>query len=129
MSRTEVALDSVALALASGAAAALSLTTGLSSVLVGVMVAVALLPPAATLGLMLGYGHTGLALDAGLLLAVNVVCVNLASKIVFDFKGIRPRTWLEKEKAKHAKVVYILGWLVTLSILMFVIYARRSLTK
>ena len=129
MLRTEVALDSAALALASGAAAALSLATGLSSVLVGVMVAVALLPPAATLGLMLGYGNTGLALDAGLLLAVNVVCVNLASKIVFDFKGIRPRTWLEKEKAKHARVVYILGWLVTLSILMFVIYARRSLTK
>jgi uncharacterized hydrophobic protein (TIGR00341 family) len=129
MSRTDVGLDSAALALASGAAAALSLTTGLSSVLVGVMVAVALLPPAATLGLMLGYGNTGLAIGAGLLLAVNVVCVNLASKIVFDIKGIRPRTWLEKEKAKRAKVVYVLGWLVTLSILMLVIYARRSLTK
>ncbi len=52
--RTVVGIDSAALALASGAAAALSLTTGLSSVLVGVMVAVALLPPAAALGLMLG---------------------------------------------------------------------------
>ncbi len=40
MSRTDAGLESVALALASGAAAALSLTTGLSSVLVGVMVAV-----------------------------------------------------------------------------------------
>ena len=127
MSRTEVGLDSAALALASGAAAALSLTTGLSSVLVGVMVAVALLPPAAALGLMLGYGSIGLALNAGLLLAVNVVCVNLASKIVFDFKGIRPRTWLEKEKAKRAKLIYVLGWLVTLFILILIIYARRSL--
>ncbi|MBN2372774.1 TIGR00341 family protein, partial [bacterium] len=36
ISRTVVGLDSVALALASGAAAAMSLTTGLSSVLVGV---------------------------------------------------------------------------------------------
>ena len=93
------------------------------------MVAVALLPPAATLGLMLGYGSIGLALNAGLLLTVNVVCVNLASKIVFDFKGIRPRTWLEKEKAKRAKVIYVLGWLVTLFILMLIIYARRSLIK
>jgi len=41
-SRSQVGLDSVALALASGAAAALSLTTGLSSVLVGVMVTVGL---------------------------------------------------------------------------------------
>jgi len=128
LSRTEAGMDSVALALASGAAAALSLTTGLSSVLVGVMVAVALLPPATALGLMLGDGDIGLAIGAGLLLAVNIVCINLASKIVFFVKGIRPRTWLEKERAKRAMVVYVLGWLVTLVILMIVIYMRRSLT-
>ncbi len=128
MLRTEVGLDSAVLALASGAAAALSLTTGLSSMLVGVMVAVALLPPAAALGLMLGYGDTGLATGAGLLLMVNVVCVNLASKIVFDIKGIRPRGWREKEKAKRAKVVYVLGWLATLLLLIALVYVRRSLT-
>lgn len=127
MLRTEAGLDSVALALASGAAAALSLTTGLSSVLVGVMVAVALLPPTATLGLMLGQGQTGLAVGAGLLLAINIVCVNLASKIVFFIKGIRPRTWVEKEKAKRAMVVYIAGWLVTLFFLILAVYARRSM--
>jgi len=87
MSRTEANLDSIALALASGAAATLSLTTGLSSVLVGVMVAVALLPPSVTLGIMLGKGELQLAIGAGLLLAINIVCVNLASKLVFIFKG------------------------------------------
>lgn len=126
--RTTVGLDSAILALASGAAAALSLTTGLSSVLVGVMVAVALLPPAAALGLMLGAGNLGLATGAGLLLAVNVVCVNLASKIVFDIKGIRPFRWQEKVKVKRAKVVYIVGWLVILLLLIALIYVRRSLT-
>ncbi|MGM0541734.1 MAG: TIGR00341 family protein [Pseudomonadota bacterium] len=126
--RTTVGLDSVTLALASGAAAALSLTTGLSSVLVGVMVAVALLPPAAALGLMLGSGNIGLATGAGLLLVVNVVCVNLASKIVFDIKRIHPFRWQEKEKAKRAKVVYIVGWLVILLLLIALIYVRRSLT-
>jgi len=125
--RTEVGLDSVALALASGASAALSMTTGLSSVLVGVMVAVALLPPAVTLGLMLGHGNTSLALGAGLLLAINVVCLNLASKVVFFVKGIRPRTWWEKEKAKRAMIIYVLGWLVTLITLVFLIYGRRAL--
>ncbi len=128
MLRTVVGIDSAALALASGAAAALSLTTGLSSILVGVMVAVALLPPAAALGLMLGSGNTALATGAGLLLVVNVVCINLASKIVFDIKGIRPLGWREKEKAKHTKIVYILGWLVTLVLLIALIYVRRSLT-
>jgi uncharacterized hydrophobic protein (TIGR00341 family) len=126
-SRTEVGLDSIALALASGAAAALSLTTGLSSVLVGVMVAVALLPPAVTLGLMLGHGEFNLAMGAGLLLAINLVCVNLACKLVFMIKGIHPRTWVEKKKAKHAMFVYILGWVVSLILLIVVIYGRRAL--
>lgn len=127
VARTQVGLDSVALALASGAAAALSMTTGLSSVLVGVMVAVALLPPAVTLGLMVGYGQTDLAMGAGLLLAINLVCVNLSCKLVFFIKGIRPRIGWEKQKAQHAMVFYILGWLVALIILVFVMYGRQAL--
>ena len=124
MSRTHGTPDSILLALASGAAAALSLTTGLSGVLVGVMVAVALLPPAATLGIMLGDGNPSLAMGAGLLLAINVVCVNLASKIIFFLKGIHPRTWLEEEKAKRAMLRYVLGWIVTLLILLLLMYLR-----
>lgn len=124
LSRTTANLDSVALALASGAAATLSLTTGLSGVLVGVMVAVALLPPAVTLGVMVGAGNLQLAGGAGLLLAINIVCVNLASKLVFFFKGVRPRTWLEKEKAKRAMVRYSLGWLMTLAALLGLVYLR-----
>jgi len=124
LSRTEAGLDSIALALASGAAAALSITTGLSSVLVGVMVAVALLPPATTLGLMLGQGELTLAIGAGLLLAVNVASVNLASKVVFYVKRIRPRTWFEKEKARRAMLVYVLAWVITLAVLILVIVTR-----
>ena len=125
MARTTASLDSIALALASGAAATLSLTTGLSSVLVGVMVAVALLPPTVALGTMLGAGNLSLAGGAGLLLAINIVCVNLASKLVFFYKGIRPRTWFEKEKAKRAMIRYVLGWAVTLAVLLVLIYTKR----
>ncbi len=125
ISRTDVGLDSVALALASGAAAVLSLVTGLSSVLVGVMVAVALLPPAATMGLMAGSGQFEHALGAGLLLAVNVVCVNLSAKLVLLMKGVKPRTWLELKKAHQSMLLYILLWLVTLAVLIAVIYLRH----
>lgn len=125
MARTDVGLDSVALALASGAAAVLSITTGLSSVLVGVMVAVALLPPTATLGLMLGAGQYPHALGAALLLAVNIVCVNLSAKAVFLAKGIHPRTWWEKKKAKRAMILYLMIWAVSLALLVGVIYLRR----
>jgi len=127
LSRTDVGLDSVVLALASGAAAVLSLTVGISSALVGVMVAVALLPPAATLGMMLGSGQLDHALGAGLLLAVNVVCVNLAAKLMFLFKGVKPRTWLEKRKARQSTVTYTLIWIITLGILLVAIIVRQKL--
>lgn len=128
LSRTDVGLDSVALALASGAAAVLSITTGLPSILVGVMVAVALLPPAAALGLMLADENFTLATGAGLLLAVNVVCVNISAKLVFLLRGIRPRTWWEKKKARRATVIYIAIWIVSMIILLMAFYAWQQTT-
>jgi len=127
LARTDVGMDGVVLALVSGAAAVLSLTTGLSATLVGVMVAVALLPPTAALGLLLGSGLTDLALGAALLLAVNIVCVLLAAMAVFLLKGVKPRTWLEREKARQSLVVSILLWATLLLILVVVITVRRSL--
>jgi len=124
LSRTIVGFDSIALALVSGAAAVLSLASGISSVLVGVMVAVALLPPGATVGIMLGAGRYDLAFGAALLLAVNIVCVNLSAKLVFLFKGVQPRTWFEKKKARSAMIFYILFWVMSLALLGYVILLR-----
>ena len=122
LARTYVGLDSAVLAMASGAAAVISLTSGIPSILVGVMVAVALLPPAATLGLMLGAGQTDLAYGAAFLLAVNIVAINLSAKLGFLIQGIKPRTWLEKKKAKQSMQSYILIWVLTLAALLLVIY-------
>ena len=129
LARTYVGLDSAVLALASGAAAVLSLTSGIPSILVGVMVAVALLPPTATLGLMLGAGQTDLAYGAGFLLAVNIVAVNLSAKLGFLIQGIKPRTWLEKEKAKQSMTSYIIIWVITLITLLVVIYFHPDFIK
>ncbi|MBL4801422.1 MAG: DUF389 domain-containing protein [Emcibacter sp.] len=124
LSRTVVGYDSIALALVSGAAAVLSLASGISSVLVGVMVAVALLPPGATIGIMLGAGRYDMALGAALLLAVNIVCVNLSAKLVFLFKGVQPRTWFEKKKARKAMIFYMVFWLLSLMVLGYIIMLR-----
>jgi uncharacterized hydrophobic protein (TIGR00341 family) len=129
MARTDVGLDSVVLALASGAAAVVSLTTGLASVLVGVMVAVALLPPTATLGLMIGAGQPKLAVGAALLLAVNIVSVNLAAKIVFWIRGVKPRSWLEKQKANQSMLTYLVIWVLSLTFLVGVICIRKGWLK
>ena len=125
MLRTDVTYSGTAIALASGAAASLSLVTSASSVLVGVMVAVALMPPAVTIGLMLSIGQYDHAIGAALLLTVNIVCINLASKLVFLFRGIQPRNWLEARKAKQSRLLYIMLWVVMLLLLILMIYLRH----
>jgi uncharacterized hydrophobic protein (TIGR00341 family) len=124
--RTDVTYSGTAIALASGAAASLSLVTSTSSVLVGVMVAVALMPPAVTIGLMLSIGQYDHALGATLLLAVNIVCINLSSKLVFLFRGIQPRNWLEARKAKQSRLLYITIWIISLLLLTAMIYLRHK---
>ena len=117
LARTDVSIPGMVLALVAGAAGVLSLTTGISSTLVGVMVAVALLPPTATVGLMLAHGNYKLALGAALLLAVNLVSVNLAAKLVLLLKGVKPRTWLDKQKARQSMLIYIVVWVISLAVL------------
>ena len=125
MLRTDAFYSGTAIALASGAAASLSLITGTSSVLVGVMVAVALMPPAVTIGLMLSIQDIHHATGAALLLAVNIVCINLSAKLVFLYRGIKPRTWLEARKAKQSMLVYGAIWITLLILLIAMIYLRH----
>jgi uncharacterized hydrophobic protein (TIGR00341 family) len=101
-SRSVVDLGDIVLALAAGAAGALSITAGASSALIGVMVAVALLPPTVVTGLHLGCGNFGKAAIAAELVAINLLCLVLAAILTFIARGIRPATWWEAEKAKRA---------------------------
>jgi uncharacterized hydrophobic protein (TIGR00341 family) len=126
MARTRLGYDNILLALASGAAGALSLTTRLPSTLVGVMVAVALLPPAVTLGYMLGALQLRLAGGAAALLAVNVVCVNLAAQLVFVSKGIKPRTWIERRAAKESVRIGLAIACCLLAVLVAIVYWQRQ---
>ena len=116
--RTEVALSDLALALAAGVAGTLSITRGVSTALVGVMVAVALLPPAVAAGLLVGAGAVGAAVGAGLLLVTNVVAINLAAVFTFIVQGIRPTTWYEAERARKATRLAITFWIITLGLLV-----------
>lgn len=102
VSRTHVGMGDVVLALAAGAAGALSITTGASSALIGVMVAVALLPSTVVTGMLVGEGQWGKAIGAAELLAVNLLSLNLAAIVTFLARGIRPGTWWEAEYAKRA---------------------------
>ena len=121
LSRTEVGLGDIVLALVAGSAAALSFTSDLYSALIGVMVAVALLPPLVTLGMLTASGQWELALGSLYLFLINLICVNLAGVLTFLIQGIRPLTWWEATKAKKATRIALIIWaflLITLAIMI-----------
>jgi uncharacterized hydrophobic protein (TIGR00341 family) len=120
-SRAEAGVSDVVLALAAGSAGALAYTSGVPASLVGVMVAVALLPPLVTAGLLAGSGHTSLALGALLLVLTNVACINLSGVLTFLAQRVRPRTWWEEKKAKKATRTAITLWILILGVLIVVI--------
>jgi uncharacterized hydrophobic protein (TIGR00341 family) len=116
--RTSVHLSDVILALAAGVAGTLSVTRGVSTALIGVMVAVALLPPLVAVGLLIGAGNWAAAQGAGLLTLTNVVAINLAGVCTFLAQGVRPMEWHEAERAKKATRLAILIWLIVLGLLV-----------
>lgn len=126
-SRDAVAIGDVVVALASGCAGALAFTTGVSTTLIGVMVAVALLPPLVTFGLLLGGGHSAPAMGALSLFLVNLICVNLAGVTTFLAQGIRPAIWWEKDRAVKAARIAIGLWVALLAALAgFILLLRKD---
>ena len=121
-SRTELHMSDIALALASGAAGVLAYTMGMSTAVIGVMVAVALLPPLVVAGLLLGDMQWELAYYAIVLLFTNIICVNLAGIATFILQGVRPRTWYKSQKAKKYNRIALAIWLTLVVLLAFVIY-------
>ncbi len=117
-----LSLLTVALPLASGAAAALMVAGGQTSALVGVMVAAALLPPLSAFGLLLGAGQWIPAAKALTTVLVNIAALNLAAQVVFRLKGIRPRGWEnEAHAASHRLSLGASAALV--AVLAFAVYA------
>jgi uncharacterized hydrophobic protein (TIGR00341 family) len=118
-SRTTVGMGDIVVALASGTAGALAFTTGVSATLIGVMVAVALLPPLVTSGLLLGGGYPiSWAIGAFSLFLVNLICVNLAGVTTFLVQGIKPTSWWEKDRAVKATRIAIALSVVLLAVLV-----------
>lgn len=115
--RTRAGLGDIALGLAAGAAGTLAFTSGLPSALVGVMVAVALLPPLVVSGLLVGAGQFEGAAGALMLVGTNVACINLAAVGTFLAQGVRPRSWWEADRARRAVRIAVLSWLALLGFL------------
>lgn len=88
--RTSPNFLSLFLALGSGLAGAISIMRGSGSTLVGVAIAVALVPPAATAGLGLAFGLPAVAIAATVLVVVNLLAINLSALVLFFLSGFKP---------------------------------------
>lgn len=124
--RTRPTLFDVVLAFASGCAGVWAITTGTSSTLIGVMVAVALLLPLTVVGLLLGAGELQAGLRAFLLFAANIIGINLAGVLTFRARGVTPRTWWGEGKAKAARRRAVVLWSLLLMLLMAVIFSSAA---
>lgn len=124
--KSQVGFSDVAIALAAGAAGSLAFTTGLPAAIVGVMVAVALLPPLVATGLFVSSGSLNLAAGAAVLVLTNVACLNLAAIGTFLAQRVEPRTWWETEKAKRATRIALATWLGLVAVLIGLILLLRD---
>jgi uncharacterized hydrophobic protein (TIGR00341 family) len=117
--RERVAPDflSLVIAIGAGVAGIVSLTTGVSAALVGVMIAVALIPPAATVGIGLAWGQPMVSLSSAVLVAVNVLSINLSALIVLWYSGYRPEHWFRRDDARRTTLKRVATLVVAIAVL------------
>ncbi|WP_058308305.1 TIGR00341 family protein [Gracilibacillus massiliensis] len=124
LARTNIELMDIVVALAAGTAGAMSFAKRVSEALVGVMVSVALLPPAVVLGMMLGALEFEQALTPFILLLVNISAILCSAILVFWTSGIQPINWSEIQVANTSKTYSLIAVsivIVILAILIFII--------
>lgn len=97
---TEPSVINVALAVLVGSAASLSSATGRSDQVVGVAVAIALVPPLAAAGLEIASGNIFNSSMALLIASINIVGVLIGGTITFRILGLEPETYYKEIEAK-----------------------------
>jgi uncharacterized hydrophobic protein (TIGR00341 family) len=122
--RSVTSYSDIILAMVSGAAGIITVTLGVPTSLVGVMVALSLLPPLNACGLFLGAAMFPEAGGAALLFAANIICLNLAGVGTFLIQGVRPLSWYEKERAKKATIQAAVVWTVLLAALIGLMFLK-----
>ncbi len=99
MFRTQPTYFDLIIALAAGAGGAYTMTRKESSAIPGVAMAVSLLPPLASCGILLVFTENDLALRAFILFVTNFFAMTLASTVVFLVSGVSPED-TRRESAK-----------------------------
>lgn len=127
-SRGHPTIIDMLLAVVLGFAAGLALVTDFSELLVGVAVAVALVPPVTVTGIGLAIMNFHLALGAFLLSIINLLGLQLGCTILLNLKGVTPRRDYQKNTAKryYKSFVYII--LIIMVIIALILLIQNKYT-
>lgn len=120
--RMTAAPSDIGIALVLGLAGGLALFIAIPEILVGVAIAVALVPPATVTGIGVAFGETRLFLGALVLTLVYLVGLQFGSTLMLRIRGVTPRRYYQKAEArkKFAYSIIILAVLfVILGIAVF----------
>lgn len=136
LSRTKPTLYDIIVAIASGIVGAYGYANKrISSTLVGIAIAVALMPPLCTIGIGLGTFSKSITTGAVILYAINLISISLAGAVVFWGMKIHPAMADKEEVTKRAlyqiilSIVILTGIAIPLGIYMYERYHMVSAVK
>jgi len=123
MIRSQAAFTDVMIALILGFAAGLALLVAIPEALVGVAIAVALVPPATVAGIGLALADERLFLGAFILTLVYLLGLQLGCTLMLRIRGVSPRRYYQKKEArvKSAYSILILGLLLIILCLLIIL--------
>jgi uncharacterized hydrophobic protein (TIGR00341 family) len=119
--RTHAGLIDVLIALILGLAAGLALLVGFPEILVGVAIAVAIVPPAAVTGIGLALLNINLVLGAFVLTLVYLLGLQLGSTLILRIRGVLPRRYYQQSEAKKRSAYSILVLALLLALLTLIV--------
>ena len=111
--RMHASLSDIGIALVIGLAGGLALYVALPELLVGVAIAVAIVPPATVAGIGLALQDVGLLEGALTLTFVYLIGLELGSSVMLRIRGVSPRHYYNKAEVR-TKFVYSVAILVVL---------------
>jgi uncharacterized hydrophobic protein (TIGR00341 family) len=119
--RNHATLTDILIALILGLAAGIALFVGFPEILVGVAIAVAIVPPAAVSGIGLALLNTNLFLGALILTLIYLFGLQLGSTLMLRIRGVLPRRYYQQTEAKKRSTYSILILAVLLVILTLIV--------
>ncbi len=112
-----------------GIAGCLTMLTVIPEIIVGVAIAVVLIPPATTVGIGLGLGSAQVAEGASFVLLSNLLGLIMGLMIVFLLKKVSPRGLQEKQKAIQShriSIMLLVGLAIGLAIMQLLFFHKGA---